>query len=911
MRGLGYIDTLQSLEQPVYTMGLDTKLTPHLKLCASTISLGNTIAVHFLDYLSAVKTQDTAFEELAIDFLNTSRILFRAKDGIKVSTTSKATALPSINDANDLLERLRRVSATFSVVDQLVKRKLKSEEKHGFSRLGNGFRMMGTASGVEKIRKALTQDRDSLRIASTKLPTDATRDDADSANGIGYTALIAVFESRLQKPATPEAPPRIDLPLREKQVAVSTHVYPQEMGRQSIPPQKRERGMSAFPIVEEVKLAPRKGCESPILGTADDTVSLSTMSNQSLRYWDDRSSRREIDSVFSSYTARPPMDSRAAPRWSPKWGKDEISPAQRSALVDAVRTMDHTTMESLLDCGVPVDGEPEENLLRYAVSTFDLDAVRLLLLFGANSNAKDHAGLTPLYTATEVVFLEGAKMLLRYGADPNLSAGLNKETPFAASLKEGRTHIAQLYLEHGAQADVIMANGNTPFIQAMDSLTDISVVEMMLKFGTDPNGKNQHGETALFRAINASRFDVVQLLLDRNANPNLPGPKHMLWPAVHKPDILEILLAKGANLKLAPGILELATSINSVEAVEALLKHKADPNAKKDGIYTPLCSAIRDDRENLVDKLLAVGADPNLAALDYPTFKCVSYHRPHLLTKVLKAGANPHHPKGIIEKCIEQNEIDCLAILLEHGANVNERNAAGHTALTTAIKNNNLEVLDLLLHQGADPAVRGQEWPISLAVGNPEILARLLPHIETRKINKGALERAVMADELDSVKLLLAKGVDVEDKNAGVFSPLTTSIREDRKTIFRFLLDEAGADPNSPGEHLPIIKAIRRHRADDLSYIRHLIERGADMNLMYRGWNAVLQALENGETQVFKLLAESGIPDLAARDEEGRSVIEIMQERGMKDELEILLGGPAPSPEIREALSQLRDMVKE
>jgi ankyrin repeat protein len=478
-------------------------------------------------------------------------------------------------------------------------------------------------------------------------------------------------------------------------------------------------------------------------------------------------------------------------------------------------------------------------------------------------------------------------------------------------LKEGRAHFAQLYLEHGARTDIVMGNGNTPFIQSMDSSTEIGVIEMMLKFGTDPNGKNQHGETALFRAINASRFDLVQLLLERNANPNLPGPKHMLWPAVHKPEILEILLAKGANLKLAPGILELATSINSVEAVDALLKYHADPNAKKDGIYTPLCSAIRDDRENLVDKLLAAGADPNLAALDFPTFKCVSYHRPHLLTKVLKAGANLHHPKGIIEKCIEQNEIDCLAIVLEHGANVNERNVAGNTALTTAIKNNNLEVLDLLLHQGADPAIRGQEWPITLAVGNPAILARLLPHIETRKINKGVLERAVMADQLESVKMLLAKGVDVEDRNAGVFSPLTTSIREDRKVIFRYLLDEAGADPNSPGEHLPIIKAIRRHRADDLSYIQHLIERGADMNLMYRGWNAVLQALENGETQVFKLLAESGNPDLTARDEEGRSVIEIMQERGMKDELEILLGGPSSSPEIREALSQLRDMVRE
>jgi ankyrin repeat protein len=895
-------------------MGVD-KLSPHLKLCASTISLGNSCAVHFLDYLS-VKTQDAAFEDLAIDFLDTSRILFRAQDGISKAAKSKGIALPSNESANDLLERLRRVSATFSVVDQLVKKKMKNEDKHGISRLGNGFRNMGTASGVDKIRKALVQDRESLRIVLTKMPADARRDDFDNTNGIGYTALIAVFESRLLKfGPPPTVPPRIDLPLREKHSNMSTHTITPDSAVQGIPSQKRDRGMSPFPSIKTTEMEPPRShsVESPVIGFPADRVSLSTMSNQSLRYWDDQSSRREIDSVVSSYSSRPTMDSRAAPRWSPKLNKEAISPTQKASLVDAVRAKDHRTMEQLLDLGVPVDGEPEENLLRFAVSTYDLDAVRLLLLFGANANAKDHAALTPLYTATEAMFLEGAQMLLKYGADPNLSAGRNKETPFAASLKDGKAHFAQLYLEHGAATDVIMANGNTPFIQAMDTGTELSIVSTMLsvKIGTDVNGKNKHGETALFKAINADRLDLVQLLLERGANPNLPGPKHMLWPAVHKPEILEMLLANGANLKLAPGVLELATSINSVEAVDLLLRYKADPNAKKDGIYTPLCSAIRDDREDLVDKLLLAGADPNLAALDFPTFKCVSYHRPHLLTKVLKAGANPHHPKGIVEKCIEQNEIDCLAILFKHHVNVNERNVSGHTALTTAIKSNNLEVLDLLLHQGADPAVRGQEWPITLAVENPKILARLLPHIETKKINKGALERAVMANQIESVKMLLAKGVDVEDKNAGVFSPLTTSIREDRKHIFRYLLDEAGADPNAPGEHLPIIKAIRRHRADDLSYIQHLIERGADMNLMYRGWNAVLQALENGETQVFKLLAESGNPDLTARDEEGRSVIDIMQERGMKDELEILLGGPSSSPEIKEALSQLRGLVGE
>ena len=168
---------------------------------------------------------------------------------------------------------------------------------------------------------------------------------------------------------------------------------------------------------------------------------------------------------------------------------------------------------------------------------------------------------------------------------------------------------------------------------------------------------------------------------------------------------------------------------------------------------------------------------------------------------------------------------------------------------------------------------------------------------------------AVVADQIDSVKLLLGKGVSVEEKNGGVFSPLTTSIREDRKAIFEYLIDEAGADPNAPGEHLPIIKAIRRHRQNDLSYISHLLNKGADINLMYRGWNAVLQAVDNGDVQILKLLAERGSPDLNARDENGRCVLEIMEERGLREEERILLGGRSPSPEILAANGQLRDFI--
>ena len=48
----------------------------------------------------------------------------------------------------------------------------------------------------------------------------------------------------------------------------------------------------------------------------------------------------------------------------------------------------------------------------------------------------------------------------------------------------------------------------------------------------------------------------------------------MLWPAVHRPQILALLLERGADLKRAPGCLELATSIISTESVQILLANK-------------------------------------------------------------------------------------------------------------------------------------------------------------------------------------------------------------------------------------------------------------------------------------------------------------------------------------------------
>ncbi|KAK2051855.1 ankyrin repeat and SOCS box protein [Colletotrichum caudatum] len=436
-----------------------------------------------------------------------------------------------------------------------------------------------------------------------------------------------------------------------------------------------------------------------------------------------------------------------------------------------------------------------------------------------------------------------------------------------------------------------MANGNTVLIASMTKSTPKKLVDVMLEYGSDPNVKNSEGKTALFEAIMAGRLDLVTALLDHGADPNLPGPKHMLWPATYQPACLKALLARGADNRKAPGNMELAVSINNIESVRVLLAAGVSPNLKKDGIYTPLCTAIRDNRADILELLLQNGADPNLNSAEYPAFKCVTHFRTHFLPRLVAAGNDLHNPKGIIETAVKVNNMEALMWLLDQGVSPNEKGEDGNTPLTTAIRENRMEMLDELVAHGADPNVRGTDWPIVMSVQRPEVLRKLLPAVSDPRSFKGLMERAVVANKLESVKLLLQAGVSVEDKNGGVFSPLTSAIREDNKEITRFLIEEGGADINAPGEHLPIVKAVRRCRGDDTDILEMLLRSGADANKLYRGWNAIMQAVENGDAKVLKLLVGACGVDHDAKDDAGRTVMEIAAGRGWEESVGIILSG--------------------
>lgn len=708
--------------------------------------------------------------------MEASCIVFRFQGCISGIFASLDDSESALGGTDRLHDDLRLISAVFTDLDRFLLERTLNEGKHSFSIFS---RSRGVNVETEKLRKMLENGRTKLQMNLRMLPS--TFDVSIAHPGSGYTDLLIIFEDRLKQKS------------RDNGLVVSS-----ALARQSVPtygyltPPISNPGLhlqaDTDPDNDTVSVALSdiaKYCSTSPEPTTQKSLALLTKDTSSSAPPMDETTSYRIQpsaSMTSDTATQLSMTHRAnhtrTPIARPEGPASFKSVTQNSTLEQAVRAKDHRLIKELLEARTSPSGSPAQDVLHLAVSLCDLSAMRLLLRAGAYVDTQDCDGRTCLYFATECMFLAGAQLLLQHGADPNLRVHTH-DSPFAASLVKGKEDFALFYLNNGAHVNALLENGNTPLIQALETTCDRDLVESMLKRGADSNHKNEHGETALFKAVSAGRPDHVTTLLEHHANADLPGPKHpgpkhVLWAAVRNQDILKILLERGASLRLAPGILELATSINNAEAVKLLLKHGADPNGKKDGIYTPLCSAIRDGRETLVDLLLQAGADPNWAALDCPILKCVSYRRPHLLSKILDAGADLKCCKGIVEACVATNEAECLGVLLQHGADVNGRSDSGKT--TTAIKRNDNSMIEFLLQNGSDPAVRGQEWPVDLAVSDPQILEKLLEHMRTEKINKGALERAVMADQLQSVKLLLAQGIDVEDRNAEVFSALTTSI---------------------------------------------------------------------------------------------------------------------------------------
>lgn len=462
-------------------------------------------------------------------------------------------------------------------------------------------------------------------------------------------------------------------------------------------------------------------------------------------------------------------DPDSMPRWSARDDATGNVEGLKLTLISALEMQNHRIVEQVLDKGVSPDSS-DTHLLRQAVLNHDTESLLLLFLFGADANRTDTDGMTPLYSAVHVDFPEGAKVLLKYGADPNKRMP-DDESPLDLAVAKGDPEMTRVLLVYGGDPNIYPPEGRIPLNDAITSTSGDNLAELLLDYGADPNAKDIHGRTPLCEAVRSDRTDrveAVESLLNHGADPNFPGPEHVLWYTTYRPECMQMLLDRGADPRLAAGVLELATSMNKPQSVRKLLAAGVHPDAKKDGLYTPLCTAIRDGREEIVRILLEAGSDPNAEGPEFPLRQCVVNGRNRLLPVLVKAGAEVRRVPSILEGAAGAGNVLGLAWLLRHGADPNEAaGVGGHTPLTRAISEDLSEAVDILLSFGADPEVRGRDWPVRLAVGKPGLLMKVGGKVKDINAYEGLVVRAEEERCGESVRTLRELGYRGEGRGDG------------------------------------------------------------------------------------------------------------------------------------------------
>eukprot|EP01059_Diplonema_ambulator_P001510 TRINITY_DN11279_c0_g1_i1.p1 TRINITY_DN11279_c0_g1~~TRINITY_DN11279_c0_g1_i1.p1 ORF type:complete len:315 (+),score=58.31 TRINITY_DN11279_c0_g1_i1:93-1037(+) len=149
-----------------------------------------------------------------------------------------------------------------------------------------------------------------------------------------------------------------------------------------------------------------------------------------------------------------------------------------------------------------------EKTLRIAAEYGWVAIVEALLSLGANVNAADELGFTPIAAAVE--HLGVVEVLIHAGADVNTSDNYH-DTPLHHAANTSSTDLISLLVQHGAKVNRTNRNGDTPLHKAVVA-NRVDITQQLIQNGADPALRNKSGNTPLDAAILHSREEIVEYL---------------------------------------------------------------------------------------------------------------------------------------------------------------------------------------------------------------------------------------------------------------------------------------------------------------------------------------------------------------------------------------------------------------
>jgi uncharacterized protein len=485
-------------------------------------------------------------------------------------------------------------------------------------------------------------------------------------------------------------------------------------------------------------------------------------------------------------------------------------------------------------CGLAQLAAASSSPVADAAMNGDSATVQKLIREKADVNAPQSDGATALQWAAYRSDMELADLLLKAGANPKLANRDGRTALQLASLRGDTPMMAKL-LDAGAEVNELGVHDETPLMFAARN-GSLPALQLLLKRGAQVNAKESlRGTTALMWAVEQGHADAVKLLIQHGADVSVASSFD----------------SKGGTAYLAP-------SVEQRAAQEKFFRRSTVEVAEE--------AALAAKGEKDPAKILAA-RDEAAAARAFGIAK-----------NTKGGGLTP------LVLAARQNCMDCAELLLAAHADVNERTHYGWTALLTAIQNRHYKLAAYLLDHGANPNIAndGGWTPLYIAVDNRNIEGGDYP------------VRQPDMDHLDMIKMLIAKGANVNARVCGVESTPghCKGDSTETRTIFTMQwLYEDGATP-----------FLRAAQSGDVEVMKLLLAHGADPKIeTSNGDTALMVAAGIGwvegvtyewskeeNLEAVKMCLNLGIdPNIA--DKDGRTALHGAAHKGRNDVVLLLV----------------------
>src|SRR5208337_3073653 len=338
-------------------------------------------------------------------------------------------------------------------------------------------------------------------------------------------------------------------------------------------------------------------------------------------------------------------------------------------------------------------------------------------------------------------------------------------------------------------------------------------------------------------------------------------------------------------------------------SLQALLKQHADANAAQPDGTTALHWAAHWNDSEAVALLLQAGANAK-AVNRYgatPLSEAAGLGNAAIIEQLLKAGADPNtrttaDGETVLMTSARAGNVAAVTALLDHGAEVNAKEAyRSQTALMWAAAERHADIVKLLLGHGAD-------WKVQSSFRETKI-PKLSTASAISPISRGGLTAFLFAareGDIETAKVMLDAGVDINQTDVDGTSGLVISIMNKQYTFAKFLLDR-GADPNvtdvkgraalyaaldmrsedwsalplrkeqDPLPSLDLIKAILAHGANVNAKLTHNLPGRSGMDYgdvaLDEGATPFMRAARSGDATAMRILLQAGAdPKLTTKD---------------------------------------------